>query len=324
MKRFLPLLLFLLATVFASNAFADCTAPSSPGVRICTPTQGSTVVYAPGISFNSTPASGATITQFILYDNGHEEFAGQPYQTGETVFDANIRNGYHNIVINAWDSAGHLYQASRQFTIVGDGFPVFCSTPSSPGINFCVPPAGAILGVGYPVSATARGYSTITNMNLYVDSKWQQSSGGRNYLSTGASVSTQGNHKVTFVAYDSTGHTFVNSRTIYSTYTYTYVSCPPKGTGACSPGFDTTVSPASNAYVGNSFAIKATIMDNPRPITTMKAYVDSTLVASASGPTMYQTVSGQPNGTHILTVQAWDTSGILYRVQYNININVPH
>jgi len=68
----------------------------------------------------------------------------------------------------------------------------------------------------------------------------------------------------------------------------------------------------------------ANILENPRPITTMKAYIDNTLVATANGPTMTSPVENAPNGTHILTFQAWDTGGVMYRIQYNINLNVPH
>jgi hypothetical protein len=39
---------------------------------------------------------------------------------------------------------------------------------------------------------------------------------------------------------------------------------------------------------------------------------------------MMSTVENAPNGTHLLILQAWDTTGVFYRVQYNININVPH
>jgi hypothetical protein len=63
---------------------------------------------------------------------------------------------------------------------------------------------------------------------------------------------------------------------------------------------------------------------NPNPITTIKAYIDNTVVAQSNGPTMSTTVQNAPSGTHIFTLQAWDTKGTLYRVQYNININVPH
>ena len=68
----------------------------------------------------------------------------------------------------------------------------------------------------------------------------------------------------------------------------------------------------------------ANILQNPIPITVMKAYVDNTIVAISNGPTTLSTVDGAPNGTHILTLQAWDTQGVMYRIQYNININVPH
>ena len=82
--------------------------------------------------------------------------------------------------------------------------------------------------------------------------------------------------------------------------------------------------PGPNSYVGNSFTITAQIRENPRPITTMKAYLDGVLVATSNGPTMTAPVENAPSGTRILTLQAWDTTGTLYRVQYNININVPY
>jgi hypothetical protein len=76
--------------------------------------------------------------------------------------------------------------------------------------------------------------------------------------------------------------------------------------------------------VDSSFPVQATIENNPLPITKMVLYIDSTQVADSNGPTMSQTISNTPSGTHILTFQAWDTAGHLYRVQQNININVPH
>jgi hypothetical protein len=39
---------------------------------------------------------------------------------------------------------------------------------------------------------------------------------------------------------------------------------------------------------------------------------------------MISPVENAPNETHILTLQAWDAEGVMYRIQYNININVPH
>jgi hypothetical protein len=325
MRRFfysLVLSLFLIPTIAA----AQCTAPNDPGVRICSPTANSTVTNIPAIDFNSTPAFGAQITKYIVYDNNVKLYQGSPGETGTTLIDGSIKNGLNKIVINAWDTEGNLYQGKVNITVVGDGYP-FCDIPSSPGVNFCGPPAGAELGLNYSVYVSAKGNSKITAMKLYVDGKQQQGTFTGFYgdpsFSTIVQVPTQGDHKVTFNAWDSGGHVLSATRTIRSTYTRGYEECVPKGDTPCLPGFNVS-SPAENEYVENSFSISANIVNNTSQIISMKAWIDSTVVATSNGPNMTATVENAPSGTHILTLQAWEASGTIYRVQYNININVPH
>lgn len=321
------ILSFGLSTLLAVScvfniASASCTAPEKPGVRICSPSPNSTVSFIPAIDFNSTPASGASITNFIIYVNGQKTVEGVTGQTGDTVINTDTRNGLQKVTIHAWDTAGNLYSSSVSFTVVGEGYPSSCAIPSSPGVNFCEPPAGTILGPSYSVAASAKGDSKISAMRLYVDGKAQFTQGEATQLNTTATVGTQGDHKLAFVAWDTEGHVFSKTRTIHSTYTYSYVTCP--FSGPCGPGFDTVVTPATDSYVGNSFTIQNQIQNNPRPITTLKAYLDGKVVATSSGPTMISQVNNAPSGTHIITLQAWDTAGTVYRVQYNVNINVAH
>ncbi|HEU0049603.1 MAG TPA: hypothetical protein VFQ43_18595, partial [Nitrososphaera sp.] len=68
----LPLLFTILLSTIPTVGFADCTAPSSPGVRICSPTPNATVAYSAAIDFNSTPAFGAEILKFVVYDNNRK------------------------------------------------------------------------------------------------------------------------------------------------------------------------------------------------------------------------------------------------------------
>ena len=326
MRRLLfPLLLTFI--VLPALAAAECTAPDAPGVRICSPTANATVASIPAIDFNSTPAFGAEITKFVVYDNNVKLYQGYPGQSGTSLTDGSIKNGLNKIVINAWDSQGNLYQGAVNFTVVGDAYPQ-CAVPASPGINFCGPPAGAELGLNYSVYVSAKGNSKITAMKLYVDGKQQQSTFNGFYgdpsFSTIVEVPTQGNHKVTFNAWDSNGHVFTASRTIRSTYTRGYEECPPKGNDPCLAGFDSSSDPEPNSYVENSFPITANVVNNTNQITSMKAWINNTVVATSNGPTMSTTVENAPNGTHILTLQAWEASGVSYRIQYNVNINVSH
>jgi len=321
---FLPLLLVTLMPFSPTLLNAECTAPSSPGVRICSPTPNATVAYTPAIDFNTTPSFGAEIVKFAVYDNNRkiEEEAGG--LTGEILVSGST-NGSHNIVVNAWDSSDKLYQGKVSFRVIGNGFPFGCALPSSPGVNFCSPPSNAVLSTNYPTWASATGKSSIAAMRLYIDGKAITTQTKVNQFGGNGSVGTQGNHKLTVVAWDNSGNVYSNSRILRSTYKFTYFDCPPKGTDPCRPGFNgDSLSPQQDAYTGNSFTLMANILENPRPITTMKAYIDNTLVATANGPTMTSPVENAPNGTHILTFQAWDTGGVMYRIQYNINLNVPH
>ena len=82
-------------------------------------------------------------------------------------------------------------------------------------------------------------------------------------------------------------------------------------------------SPNDEQYVGGSFLVDASVQNNSSPITAMKAYVGNSLVASSSGPTLYQTVSAS-RGSHVLRVDAFDSKGRLYRSMVNVNVNVAH
>ena len=323
------LFLFAITAIFSllrpAIAAAECAAPTSPGVRICSPTSNATLVWIPSIDFNSTPSFGMEIVKVIAYDNNRKLVEITDGRTGTAWEDDFGDNGPHRVVVNAWDSSGKLYQASVSFNVVGLGYNTNCAAPWSPGINFCAPPtSGVVLPTNYWISATARGQARITNIRVYFDNKAQFTFPNVPNLSTTLDVGTQGNHKVTYVAWDSLGNAYSSSKIIKSTYTYGFLDCPPKGNDPCKPGFDPSTIPQANAYVGNSFPISVSIDQPSHQITTMKAYIDNTLGATSNGPTMTSTISQAPNGTHILTLQAWDTTGVIYRVQYNININVPH
>jgi hypothetical protein len=325
MRHFLLLLLpFVFIPLIAT---AECTAPDNPGVRICSPTANATVADGIAIDFNSTPAFGAQIAKYIVYDNNVKLFQGSPGETGTFLIDGSIKNGLNKIVINAWDTEGNLYHGRVNFTVVGDAFPS-CAVPASPGVNFCEPPAGAELGVRYSVSVAAKGNSKITAMKLYVDGKQQEGAFtgfvGNPSFSTPILVSSQGDHRVTFNAWDSGGHVFSSHRTIRSTYTRGYEECAPKGNSPCLAGFDESSSPGPNSYVESSFPINASVINNTKQITSMKAWIDNTVVATSNGPTMTANVENAPSGTHIFTLQAWEASGVTYRIRYDLNINVPH
>jgi hypothetical protein len=60
-------------------------------------------------------------------------------------------------------------------------------------------------------------------------------------------------------------------------------------------------------------------VQDPKPITSMKVYLDNTVVATSTGATIVAIVTAAA-GRHLLTVQAWDATGTLYKTQQTVNV----
>ena len=291
--------LFYVAAIGAASA--QCAAPSANGVNICFPNQGSTVTYVPPIEMSATSASGG-IRTVKIWDNGTLRDT-ESFLPG-TLYDASMKNGLNRVTVQVWDTAGNFYQAMRSFYVAGYGVG-FCGVPSTPGVNLCWPLQGSLQPNNIPISATARGTSKISWLVVYLDGKKQYAT-TNNYILSGA-YSTAGTHRVTVVAHDTTGHTYQASHTFTAFYQQ---DCNPK-TNVCSPGIVIN-KPYGAPDVTTSFQFQADVQNNTVPITTMKLYVDNTLVATSGGPGITKQLNLPANSTHIVWVKAWDTQGKVY------------
>jgi hypothetical protein len=312
----LALTAFLFLT---ASAWSQCNNPSSPGVVVCTPTDGSTVVYPNEISVRSTPASGASIVSFTIYANGVAIYQGGKGQSGIDLIDGAVYDGHYNMRVTARDSDGNHYQATTNFNVIGQGYAP-CSVPNAPGINFCEPPPNAVNGLEIVVGAAARGEgkAAIKRINFYLNGKYVAGASDTYSVATPVTVAEQGvPNTVTVKATDADGNHFTATKKVEADYTYGQYSC----SYSCPPGIN-VIAPQADAYVANTFNLDMQIVGNPNPITSMTAYIDHTLVASSNNANLQQEVTDAPNGTHILTVKGVDTEGIKYFYQENININV--
>lgn len=305
-------------TLLAAFAWSQCFDPPTASVVICTPSPGSTVVYIPDVAVRFTPASGAEIKQVIIYDNKRVmSKTGRGRDPGD-FYDGDVTNGPHHLVVNAWDTAGNFFKAEETFHVLGQGYP-FCTVPNKLGVNFCMPPANAFLGLQFPLGAAARGLSKITNLSFYLDGVLQQScpDGGLG-CAIDVSVPQQGvSHTAKVIATDTGGHQYSASKRVEAQYTYAQYSCFYQ----CVPGIN-VITPQSEDYVNDSFALDMQILDNPNPITSMTAYLDNNVIATSSRSTLQQQITGAPAGTHILTVTGVDTGGLVYWIQENVNIDI--
>src|ERR1044071_619821 len=98
---------------FTVGPSATCSIPSTAGVHICKPAAGSTVTSPVAIS---AAANGGTakISAMKAYIDGHQVAASSSGTLSGSAVEA---VGTHKIVVNAWNTAGKLFQSSATFTV---------------------------------------------------------------------------------------------------------------------------------------------------------------------------------------------------------------
>jgi hypothetical protein len=310
----LPVNLVLISAaviLFWGSAAAQCTAPSSAGVRLCQPSSGSTIYQVPHIEATATPISGS-IDDLKVFIDGNLAF--ETAGPSVSLFEGGVANGTHHLVIQAKDNFGRSYQSAEYFSVTGN-LPN-CPT-STVGVRICYPAAGQVISQNLDMSIGFKGNAPITRVRAYVGSTLLADFGvspGQTQIIGGGAPTTAGAHTLNVVAWDSTGRTYTSSVNFKAYYDG---DCPPKG-GSCTPGIYPNT-PQDGDDVQSSFRISASVEFNTAAITAMKAYLNGTVIAQSFGPTLDQTVSA-PKGTRILVIQAWDTAGKLYRYTANVNV----
>jgi hypothetical protein len=312
-----PLFPVFLALIFVmimlpSHAAAQCAAPATSGIHICQPSPNSVINGVPHIESAAEPSSGSITSTTVTID-GKAIFTNAGPQV--SLFPGGIENGTHKMVITAVDNFGHNYQASETFSVTGNP-PSSCPI-STVGVRICYPAAGGFVSQNLTMTFGFKGSANITHVRTYVDNTVNfdySPYSGQQWIEGEGSPTTAGNHTLTVVAWDAQGHVY-SSKVGFTAFFDG--SCPPKG-DVCQPGIYSN-GPNDGQDVGSPFRISFDVQNNPAPITAMKAYLNGRVVAISSGPTLDQEVTANP-GTQILTIQAWDTAGKLYRSVQNVNV----
>ncbi|HEU4413477.1 MAG TPA: hypothetical protein VFT65_01745 [Candidatus Angelobacter sp.] len=306
-------LIFAIAAVcLPFRAFAACPAPASGHVAICQPSANSIIYQVPHIEAVANPSAGS-INTMKVYIDGKQIF--QNAGPDISLFEGGVANGTHHLVINAWDSFGHLYQAQESFSVAGN-LPFSCP-PSAVGVRICAPGSGQVVSQNLGFSAGFRGNTAIKHIRAYVDSKdvfdYAPASGQTSIVAGGVNT-TAGTHTLSLVAWDANNAVYKSSVVIKTFYEG---GCPPLGT-TCNPGIYPNT-PNDGDDVQSPFRASASVQYNTATITAMKVYVDGIQAGASSGPTLDQPVTAA-KGTHIVVIQAWDTAGKLYRLSQNVNV----
>ena len=98
---------------FTVRATAACSAPASAGVHICAPTQGSTV-SSPVVISAAANGGTAKISAMKAYIDGKQVAASSSGTISGSAVEA---VGTHKLTVNAWNTAGKLFQSTATFTV---------------------------------------------------------------------------------------------------------------------------------------------------------------------------------------------------------------
>lgn len=308
---------FFLAALFVLGflprvAAADCAPPATVGVVICQPSPNSMIFGGPHFEAAANPASGS-IANISVFIDGKDVFDS----SGDVLnlFEGGVGNGKHSLVIEATDSFGRHLRASESFTAIGNF--EFCP-PSGVGMRICAPTASNSVSQNLTFSLGFQGLATISHVRIYIDNA-RFADFGPPFSPPGeilgeAGTVSAGQHSMTAIAWDIHGKTYKNSVTFKAFFDG---GCPPKG-NVCTPVL-TTDTPQDGEDVKSPFQVSAHVDFNTVSISAIKAYLDGRVVAQSSGSTFNEMIAAA-KGTHILTLQAWDIDGRLYRVTENVNV----
>lgn len=228
-----------------------------------------------------------------------------------TVMDALGMNTYPGAAATAADMAD-FFTGSSTPTPTPTPIPSGCAAVVN-GVTVCSPAAGST--VGSPVRFTAAAKSTlpITAMRIYID-------GVSAYLTSAASLDVSlavgsGTHSVVVQAWDSGGTVFKTPLSL------TVGSGSGGGVAGCSAATAgvTVCSPTAGATTGAPVQVTAAAKSSVAPITTMRIYVDSVSKYNVNASSI-DTSLAISAGTHNLVVQAWDSTGAVFKNSRTITV----
>jgi hypothetical protein len=184
-------------------------------------------------------------------------------------------------------------------------------TATTVGVNVCSPTSGST--VSSPVRFTAAAKSTlpITAMRIYIDNVSV-------YLTTAASLDVSiavspGTHNVVVQAWNSSGAVLKSAL-----ITLTVTQGSPGACTAATIGV-TVCSPTPGATVASPVHVTAAAKSAAGPITAMRIYVDNVSVYAINAAGIDTTLAIS-SGTHSMVVQAWDSTGVVFKTPLTIQV----
>ena len=279
---------------------AACTpGATNPSITMCTPVSGGT--YGTTLNVTAATTDSHTISAIWVYVDNVNVYKSANSPTLNV--NITVATGAHNVRLQAWDSTGALLQAGANITVA--------NTP--PPVSVAISPTGATLLVNATQQFTARvSNTTNTGVTWSVDGV-----AGGNATTGTVSVSglytapaQAGSHTVKATSVADTAKSASASVSVVTQM----ANCTPATSPAakiCSPANGSTVTSPVHVVVGTA--------DTHR-ISAINTYVDNVVVNKTYAGSVDTTVNVAA-GNHVLRVQAWDTTGTIYRDSVNITVS---
>ncbi len=309
--------------------FGDGTTASSATATHTYPTAGTYTVKATLTDGMNVSASGAA-TVTVVADkpplaflsispaSGNAPLTVTASTAGSTDPDGTIAGSQINFgdgTIVSATTATHTYSVPGNYTIAGTvtdngGLTARASATVSalmaPGkVTVSAPQAGATASspLHFVASATANTGNSITAMRIYVDNNAAYTVAA-NSLDASV-VMTPGAHYVVMQAWDNTG-------LAYQAPLNVNISAP------LAAGSVNVISPANGAALVNAVHFLASATSQC-PITAMRIYVDNSSMYTGSTANL-DTYLNLPIGAHNVVIQAWDSSGAVFKTPVSITV----
>jgi PKD repeat protein len=272
-----------------SGTSARSVIVSAAGVTVTSPTASSGTLNS-NVNVVASATSGSGITAMRIYLDYKSV-----YLTNGASLNVNlaIATGQHNLTVQAWDGSGAVFKNTQIINVVDQ----------APVAKLTVSPSSAIA----PVTVTASTSGSYDPDGSIASTTIDFGDGA---VVSGASAthtySQAGTYTVKAILTDNVG----GSASATQTVTVNQGSTVKPGV--------TVTAPLPGSTVGSPVQFLAQAA-SANPITAMRIYVDHVGVYTVNAPQL-NTYLGLASGIHNVTVQAWDSTGAVFKNSFTLSV----
>lgn len=264
-----------------------------PTVSISAPAPNSTVSGTTTVSVSAVDDSGVTKVEYFVDGSLAATDTASPYSFGWNT--SLVAVGPHTLMAKAYDAAGNVGQsAAVSVTVANDA--------TAPSVSITSPANGSSVSGAITVNITATDNLGVAKVELYLNGTLYASYGSAPYnISWNTTSVTNGSYTLTARAYDAAGNVG-QSPAITITVN--------NQAGDATPPTVAIIEPGNSWIMDGTITYSASATDNVG-VTKLEFYVDGTLKATyAASSYLYRWDTTQvANGSHTLTVKAYDAAG---------------